>query len=213
MGFPNNLWVQRARAQRGISFGVLWSRMRSQTCMLYMTEKYIKYRSRPNKYTGRALPTKCLRFPLCSPKEIFHSHSLLIPVFRSRRYRNPPSWCRSWSLFKGETSSISLTVPSKGALPPGTPHIAPIHETLCWQSLFYCLSKSAVTEHLSRFPNGALYGERCPFPVPCLCCNTVPISYAILKLFVNYSHQTDTQKIIFAPPPYCLLFTFTNIKP
>jgi len=209
--------TQRRRTQTEISLRVLWSKIRPETSKLHITEKYIKYRSRPNKYIGRALPNTCLRFPLCSPKRNIPFPQPFITCFSESSVQESSSWYRSWSLFKRETSSISLTVPGKGVLPPDTPHRAPIHETLCWQSLFYCLSKSPITEPPSRFPNGAPYEEMpvsraflyISFTVPCLCCNTVPISYTLLKLFVNYSRQTDKQKIIFAPPLYCCLHVQT----
>jgi hypothetical protein len=93
---------------RNIPYRVLWSKIRPQTSTLHITEKYIKYRSRPNKYIGPALPSKRLRPPLCSPiKEMFRSHSRPLLVSRSRQCRNPPSTFPSRSLFKRKTYSIS----------------------------------------------------------------------------------------------------------
>ena len=54
-------------------------------------------------------------------------------------------------------SYIACRVPSKGALPPNSPHRAPIERERhsIYRALFYCFSKSLVNEHTFRFSNGA----------------------------------------------------------
>jgi hypothetical protein len=51
---------------------------------------------------------------------------------------------------------ISFRVPSRGTLPPGSPHRAPMErDVLFLEPSFIHLSKSLVNEPPSRFPNGA----------------------------------------------------------
>jgi hypothetical protein len=58
-------------------------------------------------------------------------------------------------------------VPSKGAIPPGSPHRAAIErDAPLPEASFTCLSKSPVKEPPSKFPQRGPYGERCLFPEP-----------------------------------------------
>jgi len=60
--------------------------------------------------------------------------------------------------------NISFRVPNKGALPPGSPHRAPIEIDTPFPEPSICLSKCKRAPF--QVPQRGYYGERCPFPEP-----------------------------------------------
>jgi hypothetical protein len=63
--------------------------------------------------------------------------------------------------------SISFGVPSKGTLPPGSPHTAPSErDAPLLEPSFILLSKSLVYEPPFQVPQWGPYAERCPSPEP-----------------------------------------------
>ena len=99
--FPNNLWVQLAWAKREISLRVLWSKIMPQTSKLYVTEKYIEHKFRPNKHNAEP-PLPHLLSALGSPYGALQKKCSVSSAasLRGLSIKSPPSRFPSRSLYE-----------------------------------------------------------------------------------------------------------------